>query len=109
MVDRLAAVMMALISLVSLIIHVYSERYMVGDAGYVRFFALLGGLAAFGAMGLLIGPLAVALFLALLRMYQRDYGKPSDPGPVSSRAEATVATAPAPDSETGQQMDASSR
>jgi NADH-quinone oxidoreductase subunit L len=42
MVDRLAAVMMALISLVSLIIHVYSERYMVGDAGYVRFFALLG-------------------------------------------------------------------
>ncbi|MBK8378342.1 MAG: NADH-quinone oxidoreductase subunit L [Nitrospira sp.] len=44
MVDRLAAVMMALISLVSLIIHVYSERYMVGDAGYVRFFALLGGL-----------------------------------------------------------------
>ena len=43
-VDRLAAVMMVLISLVSLIIHVYSERYMVGDAGYVRFFALLGGL-----------------------------------------------------------------
>ncbi|MBP8257770.1 MAG: hypothetical protein KAX37_10625, partial [Opitutaceae bacterium] len=43
-VDRLAAVMLALISLVSLIIHVYSERYMVGDAGYIRFFALLGGL-----------------------------------------------------------------
>jgi NADH-quinone oxidoreductase subunit L len=44
LVDRLAAVMMVLISLVSLVIHVYSERYMVGDAGYVRFFALLGGL-----------------------------------------------------------------
>jgi predicted PurR-regulated permease PerM len=41
--------------------------------GAVVFFALLGGLAAFGAMGLLIGPLAVALFLAMLRMYQRDY------------------------------------
>ncbi|MFZ5896118.1 MAG: AI-2E family transporter [Myxococcota bacterium] len=41
--------------------------------GAVLFFALLGGLAAFGAMGMLIGPLAVALFLAMLRMYQRDY------------------------------------
>ena len=44
LVDRLAAVMMVLISSVSLVIHVYSERYMVGDAGYTRFFALLGGL-----------------------------------------------------------------
>ena len=44
MVDRLAAVMMVLISSVSLVIHVYSERYMVGDAGYTRFFALLGAL-----------------------------------------------------------------
>ncbi len=80
----------------------------VGMHGALIFFALLGGLATFGAMGLLIGPLAVALFLALLRMYQRDYGKPSAPEPVSSRAEAAVATAPAPDSETGQQGDASS-
>lgn len=45
-IDRLAGVMMVLISLVSLIIHVYSERYMVGDAGYTRFFALLGGLTS---------------------------------------------------------------
>jgi NADH-quinone oxidoreductase subunit L len=41
-VDRLAAIMMVLISLVSLVIHVYSSRYMVGDQGFVRFFALLG-------------------------------------------------------------------
>ena len=37
--------------------------------------SLLGGLAAFGAMGLLIGPLAVALFLAMLRIYKRDYSE----------------------------------
>ena len=43
--------------------------------GAVVFFALLGGLAAFGTVGLLLGPLAVALFLAILRMYQRDYLK----------------------------------
>jgi NADH-quinone oxidoreductase subunit L len=41
-VDRLAAIMMVLVSLVSLVIHVYSTRYMVGDQGFVRFFALLG-------------------------------------------------------------------
>jgi predicted PurR-regulated permease PerM len=42
--------------------------------GAVVFFALLGGLAAFGTIGLLLGPLAVALFIAMLRIYRRDYG-----------------------------------
>jgi predicted PurR-regulated permease PerM len=36
--------------------------------GAVVFFALLGGLGAFGAIGLLVGPLAVALFLAVVRL-----------------------------------------
>ncbi|MCP9462135.1 MAG: NADH-quinone oxidoreductase subunit L [Nitrospira sp.] len=42
LVDRLASVMMVLITAVSLVVHVYSLRYMQGDGGYVRFFALLG-------------------------------------------------------------------
>ena len=46
--------------------------------GAIVFFALIGGLAAFGAIGILVGPLVVALFLALLRIYQRDY-TPGDP------------------------------
>ena len=41
--------------------------------GGVVFFALIGGLAAFGGIGILVGPLVVALFLALLRIYHRDY------------------------------------
>jgi predicted PurR-regulated permease PerM len=41
--------------------------------GGVVFFALIGGLAAFGGIGLLVGPLVVAMFLALLRMYHRDF------------------------------------
>ena len=41
LVDRLAAVMMVLITVVSLVIHVYSQRYMRDDPGYVRFFRLL--------------------------------------------------------------------
>jgi predicted PurR-regulated permease PerM len=45
--------------------------------GAVVFFALIGGLAAFGMVGLVIGPLAVASFLAILRMYRRDYLSPS--------------------------------
>lgn len=46
--------------------------------GAVVFFSLIGGLAAFGAIGLLLGPLLVALFLAVLRIYHRDY-TPGDP------------------------------
>jgi predicted PurR-regulated permease PerM len=41
--------------------------------GAVVFFALIGGIGAFGMVGLLIGPLAVATFLTLLRMYRRDF------------------------------------
>jgi len=42
LIDRLAAVMMVLITGVSLVIHVYSQRYMQGERDFVRFFSLLG-------------------------------------------------------------------
>src|SRR5664280_1144502 len=42
----------------------------------VVFFSLIGGLSAFGGVGLLLGPLVVALFLSLLRIYQRDFKVP---------------------------------
>ncbi|MBK7862217.1 MAG: AI-2E family transporter [Archangiaceae bacterium] len=60
--------------------------------GAVVFFALLGGIAAFGALGLLIGPLMVALFLALLRMYHRDV---APRGRSLQRIEAPVKPGPA--------------
>jgi predicted PurR-regulated permease PerM len=41
--------------------------------GAIVFFALVGGIGAFGGVGLLLGPLVVASFLALVRMYQRDF------------------------------------
>jgi predicted PurR-regulated permease PerM len=43
--------------------------------GAIVFFALIGGLTAFGTVGLLAGPLIVSFFLALVRIYQRDYGR----------------------------------
>ncbi len=42
--------------------------------GAVIFFALFGGLAAFGPVGFLVGPLAVSFMVAIERMYRRDYG-----------------------------------
>lgn len=42
--------------------------------GAIVFFALLGGIAAFGATGLILGPLSVTFLLALVRLYQRDFG-----------------------------------
>jgi predicted PurR-regulated permease PerM len=51
--------------------------------GAVILFALLGGLGAFGAIGLLLGPLALTMFTAVLRIYRRDYamsdGSPTTP------------------------------
>jgi predicted PurR-regulated permease PerM len=40
--------------------------------GAIVFFSLIGGLGAFGPIGLMLGPLIVAFFVALLRMYRRD-------------------------------------
>ena len=42
------------------------------------FIAIFGGIEAFGILGVILGPIAVAVFLALLRIYQRDY-RPEGP------------------------------
>ena len=68
--------------------------------GAIVFFALIGGIAAFGAIGLLVGPLVVALFLAVVRIYHRDYTPgdprlPAVPGmPAGASAELTAETSP---------------
>ena len=42
------------------------------------FIAIFGGIEAFGILGIVLGPIAVAVLLALLRIYQRDY-RPEGP------------------------------
>lgn len=69
--------------------------------GAVVFFSLLGGLATFGAIGLLVGPLVVSMFLALLAMYHRDFSPhkrtvPTVPGIPGSPA-PPAAEPPAPE------------
>jgi predicted PurR-regulated permease PerM len=38
------------------------------------FFGILGGLAVFGALGLILGPVLLALLAALLDLYREEYG-----------------------------------
>jgi predicted PurR-regulated permease PerM len=40
--------------------------------GAVVFFALLGGLLAFGPVGIVVGPLALALFLSVNAVQRRE-------------------------------------
>lgn len=47
--------------------------------------SIFGGLEAFGAVGLALGPLFCALFVALLRIYERDYKPPTDRSLTSGR------------------------
>ncbi|WP_164002134.1 AI-2E family transporter [Pyxidicoccus caerfyrddinensis] len=75
--------------------------------GAIVFFALLGGLAAFGTVGLLLGPLIVAFFLSLVRIWERDYGRsspragdPATPGPGSEGRQGV----PTVRAETGEQV-----
>ncbi|HEX9307285.1 MAG TPA: AI-2E family transporter [Anaeromyxobacter sp.] len=50
--------------------------------GGLVFFALLGGLAAFGAIGLVVGPLILTFLVAVLKLYGREFGgAASDPAP----------------------------
>jgi predicted PurR-regulated permease PerM len=69
----LAAWALLVVSLIDEVVKPLLIRGGMETGGTIVFFALIGGLVTFGAVGLLLGPLAVALFLALLRMYQRDF------------------------------------
>jgi predicted PurR-regulated permease PerM len=49
----------------------------MGMHGAVVFFSLVGGLLAFGTIGLLLGPLIVSFLLTLVRMRDRDRHAPA--------------------------------
>lgn len=56
--------------------------------GALVFFSILSGIAAFGASGLLLGPLIVTFGLTLVRIYRRDFKgqmeKPTEAPPVAA-------------------------
>jgi predicted PurR-regulated permease PerM len=70
------------VGVVAMVDNVVKPMFIRGGVpihGAVIFFALFGGLAAFGPVGFLVGPLAVSFLVAVIRMYRRDYtsGHPS--------------------------------
>ncbi len=69
----LAAWGLLVVSLIDNLLRPYLIKGGIRMHGAVVFFALMGGLGAFGAVGLLLGPLVVALFLSALCIYRRDY------------------------------------
>jgi len=68
---------LAVVGMVDNVVKPYVMKGDIAMHGAVLFFALIGGIAAFGMVGLLLGPLVIALFLAILRIYRRDFG-PAD-------------------------------
>ncbi|MBJ6765460.1 AI-2E family transporter [Myxococcaceae bacterium JPH2] len=71
----------AVVGVVDNIVKPLLARKGMNQHGAIVFFALLGGLAAFGAVGLLLGPLIVAFFLTLVRISQRDERAPAQSSP----------------------------
>lgn len=64
---------MAVVGLVDNVLKPILIRDRVHVNGVVIFFALVGGLLMFGAIGLLLGPLAVTFLLAMIRFGYRDF------------------------------------
>ena len=48
--------------------------------------AVFGGIEAFGAIGILVGPMFVAMFVALLRIYERKYRVPATEAKLAAKA-----------------------
>jgi predicted PurR-regulated permease PerM len=69
----LAAWGLLVVGLVDNVIKPLLMRAGMEMRGVLVFFALMGGLGAFGPVGLVVGPLVVALFLTLVRMWRRDF------------------------------------
>ncbi len=71
--------LLAWAAVVSVTDHIARPYLMKGGMelhGGVVFFALLGGLAAFGGVGLILGPLVLTFLVATIRLYRAEFGRP---------------------------------
>ncbi|MBI2942289.1 MAG: NADH-quinone oxidoreductase subunit L [Chloroflexi bacterium] len=60
--DPLAAIMLLVVTTVSLLVQVYSQGYMAGDPGYRRYFAFMS-LFTFSMLGLVLAPNFLQMFI----------------------------------------------
>ena len=61
-IDNLTAIMLAMVSLISLLVHVYSTGYMSGDKYYGRYFAYLG-IFTFSMLGIVLSDNLFAIYI----------------------------------------------
>lgn len=80
-------------------------RHGTGLPTLALFFGLAGGIEAYGPIGIFAGPAVIAIFAALLRVYERTYVDTPAEAPVASAAPPpaaksvveTIETAPGPE------------
>ncbi len=69
--------------------------------GAIAFFAILAGIAAFGPIGIITGPMIVTFSLVIVKLYKRDFHPPM-PGPIEPSLEPDTT----PESDKGGEPDA---
>ncbi|NTW82969.1 MAG: NADH-quinone oxidoreductase subunit L [Chlorobiaceae bacterium] len=62
MIDNLTVIMLAMVTLISLLVHLYSTGYMAGDKHYGRFFAYLG-IFTFSMLGIVLSDNLFSIYM----------------------------------------------
>jgi len=62
MIDNLTAIMLAMVTLISLLVHIYSTGYMAGDKNYGRYFAYLG-IFTFSMLGIVLSDNLFSIYI----------------------------------------------
>jgi len=100
--DPLAAAMLVVVTLVSLLVHIYSQGYMDGDPGYSRFYIYLGLFTA-SMLGLVVAPnflqmyvfwelVGLSSFLLIGFWWYRPAASAERPAPSAAALKAFVTT-----------------
>ncbi|MBS2028196.1 MAG: AI-2E family transporter [Deltaproteobacteria bacterium] len=71
----LLAYALLVVGLVDNVVRPYLIHGATAMSGPALFFSILGGIFTFGAMGIIVGPLALSFFLAVVRMGVRDFAR----------------------------------
>ncbi|MEI6847714.1 MAG: NADH-quinone oxidoreductase subunit L [Chlorobiaceae bacterium] len=61
-IDNLTAIMLAMVTLISLLVHIYSTGYMAGDKNYGRYFAYLG-IFTFSMLGIVLSDNLFSIYM----------------------------------------------
>ena len=61
-IDNLTAIMLAMVTLISLLVHLYSTGYMAGDKNYGRYFAFLG-IFTFSMLGIVLSDNLFSIYI----------------------------------------------